>query len=124
MGFQDDWVLRQVEMIAAFVGQVVFHHKTVKYEIINKDELSSTDILYLKIQSLLKEGKICQAEDMLFDNIEYNDRYVELATDFYQKLNKLTVKELEQCNFSKEEIYDGFLDILEKLKIPVEQFKQ
>ncbi|MGN1457966.1 MAG: DUF6483 family protein [Acutalibacteraceae bacterium] len=122
MGFQDDWMLRQIEMIAHFVAKVVFQKDTVEYEV--TDELSNTDLLHNKLDKLIKEGKICEAEDMLFDNIEYNDRYVELATDFYRRINAFNDKELENLNFSRDEVYEGFIDILEKLGVPVEQFRE
>lgn len=122
MGFQDDWMLRQIEMIAHFVAKVVFRKDTVEYEV--TDEMSNTDLLHHKLDKLIKEGKICEAEDMLFDNIEYNDRYVELATDFYRRINAFNDKELESLNFSRDEVYDGFIDILEKLGVPVEQFRE
>ena len=54
MGFQDDWMLRQIEMIAHFVAKVVFQKDTVEYEV--TDELSNTDLLHNKLDKLIKEG--------------------------------------------------------------------
>lgn len=120
MGFQDDWLLRQVENIAHFVANVIFQKDTIQYEI--TDELSNTDILYHKLNRLIKEGKICEAEDLLFDNIEYTKKYIELATDFYQKLSRLNEEQLEKCNFSRDEVYEGFIEILKRLDVPFADF--
>lgn len=120
MGFQDDWMLRQIEMIAHFVAKVVFQKDTVQYEV--TDELSNSDMLYDKLHRLVKEGKICEAENMLFDNIEYNSKYTELAVDFYQTINKFSDEQLELCNFSRDEVYEGFVDILKKLNVPLADF--
>ncbi len=120
MGFQDDWMLRQIETIAQFVAKVVFQKNTIKYEV--TDELNNTDILYEKINHLIKEGKICQAENILFENIEYNDKYIELAADFYQKINALNDKQLEAADFSRDEIYEGLVEIMAKLNVPLADF--
>ncbi len=124
MGFQDDWVMRQIDIVARFVSSLVFKKDLVKYEPGVSDILPHTDEVYYMIMRLLKEGDICGAEDVLFENIEFSDRYVELATDFYQRLNAMTDKELESADFSRDEVYDGFVDILTKLGIPVEQFTE
>ncbi len=124
MGFQDDWVMRQIDIVARFVSSLVFKKDLVKYEPGVSDMLSRTDEVYYSIMLLLKEGRICEAEDELFENMEFSDRYVELATDFYQRLNAITDQELEAADFSRDEVYDGFIDILTQLGIPVEQFTE
>ncbi len=124
MGFQDDWVMRQIDIVARFVSSLVFKKDLVKYEPGVSDMLSRTDEVYYSIMLLLKEGRICEAEDELFENMEFSDRYVELATDFYQRLNAMTDQELEAADFSRDEVYDGFIDILTQLGIPVEQFTE
>ncbi|MBQ9461632.1 MAG: hypothetical protein IJU51_06935 [Clostridia bacterium] len=124
MGFQDDWVMRQIDIVARFVSSLVFKKEIVEYQPSASDMLSHTDEVYYAIMRLLKEGKICEAEDALFENIEFSDRYVELATDFYRRLNAMTDQELEAADFSRDEVYDGFIDILNQLGIPVEQFTE
>ncbi len=116
--------MRQIDIVARFVSSLVFKKDLVKYEPGVSDILPHTDEVYYMIMRLLKEGDICGAEDVLFENIEFSDRYVELATDFYQRLNAMTDKELESADFSRDEVYDGFVDILTKLGIPVEQFTE
>ena len=59
---------------------------------------------------------------MGFENIRMTDKYIELATDFYSRLNGMTDAELETADFSRDEVYDGYIDILTKLGVPVEQF--
>lgn len=127
MGLQNDWIMQQIEMITRFVAKVIFNkddsQNTFWYELEDSENLSETDKIYIKINSLLKENKLCEAEDILFENITFSDKYAELATDFYKRLNNLSNKELESCNFSRNEIYEGYIDILTQLGIPVEQFK-
>ena len=128
MGFQDDWVMRQIEMMARFVANVVFGKKEgeVQYEIVgnvnDSNSLTHEDMLYLELMKRIKEGDIGTAEDMLFENMVYSDKYIELATDFYQKLNSLTDEQLEAGNFSRDEVYEGYLEIMTLLGVPVDVF--
>lgn len=122
MAFQDDWILRQVEMIARFVAHLIFHKEEVSYVLPSSGVLTETDELYLTLQRLLREGAVCEAEDLLFENMVPTDRYIELATDFYVHLNEMSDQELEQADFSREEVYDGYIEILTRMGVPVEQF--
>ena len=130
MGFQDDWIMRQIEMMAKFVGNVIFGKKEseVQYEITgdinDTSTLTSTDMLHLELMKLIKESDIGTAEDMLYENMEYSDKYIELATDFYQKLNSLTDEQLQQGNFSRDEVYEGYLEMMSLLGVPVDVFGQ
>ena len=107
MFFENDWIMRQINTLVQFAARVVFKKDAVSYEIEDEDRLTDTDRLYLRLRELLKEGKICEAEDLLFDSRTDTDAYLALALDFYQRLSKLSDEELEQRNFSRQEIYDG-----------------
>jgi hypothetical protein len=122
--YENDWVMRQINMLVQFAARVIFHKDTVEYDIEDESNLTDTDDLYLKIQKLLQEGKICKAEDLLFENRSDTEAYLTLALDFYQKLSKMSDEELEQHNFSRQEIYDGLKEVLFRFKgmpeLPVE----
>ena len=130
MGFQDDWMMRQIEMMAKFVANVVFGRKDseVQYEIVgnvdDSDSLTFTDVLHLELMKKIREGNYCDAEDMLFENMEYSDKYIQLSSDFYQRLNSLTDAQLEAGGFSRDEVYEGYLEIMARLGVPVDVFGQ
>lgn len=124
MGFQDDWIMRQIDIVARFVSKLVFNKDDVSYSAESSEMFSETDSIHLVITRLIKEGRIGEAEDILFDNMFFSDKYIELATDFYKRLNSMSDKELEAADFSREEVYEGYIDILTKLGVPVEQFVQ
>ena len=127
MSLTNDWVMQQIEMMTRFVSQVIFNKtgqkETISYTVENTEPLTDIDRLYLTLDQLIRERKICEAEDMLFDNLVFEDKYIELASDFYGKLNNLSDEELSNADFSREEIHDGYLDILTRLGVPVEQFR-
>lgn len=124
MGFHDDWIMRQIEMMTRFFSQIIFQKDKIGYEFETSEMLTVADQTHLDLQKLVIEGRICEAEDLLFNNAEMTDKYLELAIDFYKQLNELSDERLISCNFSREEIYEGLVDILEKLGVPVEQFKR
>ncbi len=124
MGFQDDWILRQIDIISRFVAHLVFNRDEVTYQPESSEMLSETDLIHLRLDRLVREGKFGEAEDLLFDNMIFSDKYIELAVDFYGRLNSLSDKELEQGDFSRDEVLDGFVEILTRLGVPVEQFLQ
>lgn len=113
MFFEDDWIMRQIDMMAELVARLVFHKDTVSYQIEDAEHLTDTDALYKQITSLLTDGKICEAENLLYENENDNDpNFLALALDFYQTLAKMSDEELERCNFSRQEVYDGLKEIL------------
>ena len=124
MGFQDDWILRQIDIISRFVAHLVFNKDEVRYQPETSEMMSETDLIHLRLERLIREGKFGEAEDVLFDNIVFSDKYIELAVDFYGRLNTLSDEELENGDFSRDEVYDGFTEILSLLGVPVEQFLQ
>src|SRR5512138_1963104 len=119
MYYEQDWVMRQIEMLAQFIARTVFHKDYIEYEIVDETNLSPSDLLYKKLASLIRGGKICEAEDLLFENLDTkNLEYLRLAVDFYQTVNDLSEAELEAYNFSRQEVREGLEEIMEKFGIP------
>lgn len=119
MYFEQDWIMRQIEMLIQFVTRMIFHKDSINYKIVDETNLSQTDLLYKRLKNLIRERKICEAENLLFENIDVdNKEYLALALDFYQTINQMTDDELEAHNFSKQEINDGIEEIMHKFHIP------
>ena len=57
-------------------------------------------------------GDIGGAEDRLYQRAEPEDRrYLELAVDFYSRLNDLSDEQLEQGGFARDEVQDGLRNL-------------
>ena len=109
--FQQDFIMRQIELIARYIAESVFKKKSTEYKIIEKENLSDTDKLHNKLVNLINENKINEAEDLLFDSLDLdNKKYLEVAIDFYSRLTKLDDATLELNDFTKEEIAEGLAD--------------
>lgn len=117
--FQQDWVMRQIDMLVRFVSKTILKKDSVQYEIHDEASLSDTDLLYLKLKDLVARRRLCEAEDLLFDNFKKEDpEYLALALDFYQSLNRLTGEELEAHDFSRQEVEDGVREIMHRSGLP------
>ena len=109
---KQDYLLRQVESLAMSLSKLFFNKDMVQYELEEKDNLSDTDILYSKLGKLVSEGKINEAENLLFDEVDKsNIEYLRVGIDFYTNLNRLEDKVLEAHNYSREEIEQGLHDL-------------
>jgi len=61
---------------------------------------------------MLNEKNINVAENLLFEILEKdNHDHLLIATDFYSRLDCMTDHELQQANFSREEIERGLNEI-------------
>lgn len=120
--FEEDWMMRQVENMVNFLTAMALKKKSSKYQVLNNDSSKDTDTLHLKLIELISSGKINEAENLLFENIDKNNkRYLEVAIDFYSRLNDLDNKTLEKDGFSREEIEEGLKDIAEMFGYPTLQ---
>ncbi len=118
--FQQDFIMRQIELIARYIAESVFKKKSTEYKIIEKENLSDTDKLHNKLVNLINENKINEAEDLLFDSLDLdNKKYLEVAIDFYARLTKLDDATLELNDFTKEEIAEGLADVSNKYGIVI-----
>ena len=119
--FEDDYIMRQVEITAAILSKIVFGKTLLSFKLPEEpDTYTGADRLYLTLLDLLAGGQINQAENLLFDQADVDDlRYLEVAIDFYLRLNRYDDEKLEELRYSREEINDGLRDIAAKFGITV-----
>ena len=68
--FQQDWILRQIEMIGVILARLLFGKDKPDYEIVEKEKLSDSDQLYIELIRMLDEGKINEAENRLYEELD------------------------------------------------------
>ncbi len=108
----EDWMLRQVEALARSIAYLVFQKDTTEYVPTGAEADGPVDGLHRRLLERVNAGDICGAEDLLYTEADLDDRrYLELAVDFYSRLNDLTDRQLEEGGFSREEIQDGLRDL-------------
>lgn len=107
--------MRQIEMLVQAIARVLFHKDSVQYEIADAQCPTRTDLLFGQLERMINEGRFGEAEDLLFDSADYEDRqFLMLALHFYQSLNALDEATLEAGGFSRDEIEQGLRSYMEK----------
>ena len=73
------------------------------------------EILLMIIKRLVMDGKINEAENVLFESIKKSKtaNSIYIAGEFYTMLKELSEEQLKERNFSPEEIDEGIADIKE-----------
>lgn len=108
--FEKDYLMRQVHSLAGFLAKLLLDKEEVPYE--EAEEREQTDLLFRRLQELIAQRQLNQAEDLLYVELQPgNARYLELAIDFYDRLNQLDDETLEAADFPREEIEQGLKDI-------------
>ena len=121
MSYHYDWLMRQIEIIAATLAYILSKKKTHIAAAYETSALpSGENELYLQLAALVRQGKVCQAEDLLFEALEEPGHLVlDAALRFYQDLNALSDEDLRAANFSREEIWEGLQHVCQVFGIPV-----
>ncbi|CAK7079075.1 DUF6483 family protein [uncultured Tissierella sp.] len=119
--YHQDWIMRQITSFIHMIGKVLFKKDSVELNIHSESNSEKVHLLYERLINLINNLKVNEAEDLLFENIETDDLiYIKIAMDFYDKVNKLSDEELEEADFSREEIKLGLEDILRLYSIKFE----
>lgn len=114
--FQNDYLMRQIQMMVQFIARMILKRNAEIYRAVPDEygNFSSEGELYLDLMRKIKQGKINEAENLLFDAIEQNpnNSMLEIALDFYRTLGEMPDDFLEENNFSKDEVCQGLNDIM------------
>lgn len=116
-----DYIMDMIETLSDVIIKAILGKEAEKES--NDGEFYMTEIEYDRedyvikalLTRLVSEGKINEAENLLFKTVEENPspQMMKLSLEFYKDLGKKTEEELEACGFSKEEIVEGLTDIKE-----------
>lgn len=124
MQYQQDWVMRQIEIIISILRGLIAGRSANKNKF---DEFARSSSLDDTLRTLLLEkieaNRICDAEDLLFDAID-EDRpdAPENAFWFYEKINTLSDEVLRADHFSREEIIAGLREVCRRYRLPKDAF--
>ena len=122
----EDYLMRQIEIIARTLAKLLFDKDSPVYIIEDYQILNETDVIHNNLIDLIDKGNIDKAENLLFDKIDEElennpdgREYLEIAIDFYARLNDLDTKFLDSCGFEREEINDGLNEVSELYGISI-----
>ena len=109
---KEDYIMRTISNKIKFLAKILLGKENVDFEISEINSNDRSDELHNILVSLIKENRINEAENMLFNEFAPLDkRSISVAIDFYNRINKLDDEVLEKNNFSRKEIKEGLDDI-------------
>lgn len=115
MSIKQDYILKIIEQIIDILLEKAYGFKS-KDEV--KESFSNYESSTYKLQELkdlVDDKKVNFAENKLFEYLEDNDKdNFKLSLLFYDYLNLKSDKFLEECDFSREEIKSGLIDVSKK----------
>ncbi|HEY8421099.1 MAG TPA: DUF6483 family protein [Thermoclostridium sp.] len=118
MMYEKDYIMRIISNMINFLAKIVFGKSNAVYEISEDERFKESDELHQELLDLISKGKINEAENMLFDRLNPDDkRQIMVAIDFYRRLNSFDDEFLEKNNFSRQEIEEGLRDLANKAGI-------
>lgn len=112
MYYQKDYLMRLIEDIVRIIARIFFGKDYARYQFVDETLLSKTDLWYRQLMELIEQRRLGEAEDILFDGLDTQNRdHMSVALDVYMAMNALSEDELEDADFSREEIKDGLKKI-------------
>lgn len=108
---KQDYLMRLIHEMVRTIIKLIFNidEKTVDIE----QELKETSDLYIRLVRLADAGKINEAENLLYEQLENGQREdLKVALGFYDHLNDYTEEFLDKADFSREEIKSGLVSVL------------
>lgn len=110
--------IEQIDLISSFLYAMLFPPNFDVNNFENFEFFENFADLKIKLNDLINQNKFCEAEDLLFDEISKNksSRFVlQVGVWFFWKLNTFKDEILENNNFPRSEILQGFTEIGEKV---------
>lgn len=118
---EKDYIMRIIHEMVRTILKLIFHiDKEVKEELVFLDGVN-TD-LYQRLCLLVDQGKINQAENLLYESLDLEPWQEEqekleklrLSLEFYDYLNTKNNDFLEEYDFSREEIKEGIQSVMKR----------
>ena len=114
--YHRDWLMRQIEIVTRYVFSLMLGKGTELSSDIRLETLPQTDAdatsLSFRLADLVREGRLCAAEDLLYEAVETGDpEALPVGLRFYNELNALSDEALERGDFSREEIMSGLREL-------------
>lgn len=114
---EQDYLMRIIKDIAKLLAKLILHKETASIDVSVDKEQTENHFLYKRLVNLADNGKINEAENLLYDIDTTDLQNYEVVLAFYTYLNDYTDGYLEECNFTRQEIESGLYDLSEKFGV-------
>lgn len=115
MIYEQDYIMRIIKQMVAALISVILGKENKIYDLPLEDQYKSSDGLLRELLTMVNDGKINEAENLLYESFEQdNKKDIENTILFYSYLNELDNDFLEKCNYSRDEIEMGVKEIAKR----------
>lgn len=115
MNVEQDYIMRMIKEFANVLGRLLFNKKKPMYELDVTNRYHVGDDLYTRLCRMADEGKINEAENLLYEEMVPGDMdYLEMALAFYANLNCFEDEVLHRYHYTRDEIKEGMEDFLDR----------
>ena len=105
--FENDYIMRQIRGMAAVLARLLFGKSATEY-VRPAETFGEADRLHLELVKRIEEGRLEEAENLLFDRLDPADPdTLKVALDFYARLEKLDPAYLSAHGFTEDDIALG-----------------
>lgn len=112
--YREDFLMRQIEGISRTLAKAIFNKEVAMVEIVSEEGVViSEDLLLHRLITMSESGKINEAENILWEELQANKstELLKTALIFYEKLNTYDDDFLKSNNYSRQEILEGVSSI-------------
>lgn len=118
MKFEQDYIMRMIKSIVSFFIKLITGKSDTVYELPSDGLYTPCDDIFARILSLADGGKINEAENLLYANVEPDSKdYLLMGLTFYSHINEYTDNFLSDHNYSRQEIQDGIIAFTKEFTI-------
>lgn len=102
-----------IESLGKALGKLIFNKQEKSSEKFNIEQMTSTDLFKIFFNKLFHSSDYNKAEDLIFKELEENNsqEIYDISLEFYNSLLQKSDLDLNNNNFSREEIYQGLNDL-------------
>lgn len=114
--YHQDWLMRQIETITRYVFSILLGKgneltSDIRIEA-RQPTAGAADTLSFRLGELVREGRLGEAEDLLYAAVEEGDpEALAAGLRFYNDLNLLSDETLQRCDFPRDEILSGLREL-------------
>lgn len=115
MRYEQDYIMRMIKEMLEVLMRIALHKRTAFHELEKDNKYGKENNIYAKLCSMAGEGKINEAENLLYENLDAEDKeYLEMGLSFYYHLNLFRNEFLEEHNYSRPEIEEGIETLMKE----------
>lgn len=112
---EKDFIMRMIKEMARVLFTLMLGKQYTQVEPQQENKFSVSGRCLGDLKKMADRGQINEAENMLLENLDYEDREeVAAAVLFYEYLGRKEEHFLEGHGYSMEEVYDGLMRLAER----------